>query len=136
VSYKPRAAKISLHGRKARGVKVGTELGDVNVDATVTLFVVANCQFFGGGLRVAPRAIPSDGLLDVLVGQGNKREALAALQKMPKGEHVPDPTISEYLADRVAIGGDHAFAVEADGEYLGTTPAVFDVVRDAIALKV
>jgi YegS/Rv2252/BmrU family lipid kinase len=134
--FKPRDARIAMNGRKARGVKAGTPFGDVTHDARVTMFVVANCQFFGGGLRVAPRAIPSDAMLDVLVGEGSKWEAVKALQKMPAGSHVPDATISEYLVASARIESDLPLEVEADGEPLGTTPASFDIVADAIALKI
>ena len=58
------------------------------------MVVIANGQFYGGGLRVAPRAIPSDGMLDVLVGEGTKRDALRALKKMPMGDHVPSKIFS------------------------------------------
>ena len=134
-TFKPLAAHIAMNGRKAHG-KTGTALGPLEHDATVTMVVVANGQFFGGGLRVAPRAIPSDAMLDVLVGEGSKWAAVSALRKMPRGAHVPDPAFTEYLADRVQIDGERALMIEADGEPLGTTPASFDLVPDAIALKI
>lgn len=124
-----------MFGRKARGVRVGTPLGDVSYDGTVTMVVVANCQFFGGGLKVAPRAIPSDGMLDVLIGAGTKGDAVRALRKMPNGAHVPSETIAEYLAERVSITTD-GLAIEADGEPLGVTPASFDVVREVLPLQI
>jgi len=136
MTFKPRAARVEMHGRRARGVKVGTPLADISQDATITMVVIANCQFFGGGLRVAPRAIPQDAMFDVLVGAGSKFDAIKALQKMPHGAHVPDETISEYLADRVVVTSERPLAIEADGEALGSTPATFDLVHEAIALKV
>ncbi|MGZ4204056.1 MAG: diacylglycerol/lipid kinase family protein [Actinomycetota bacterium] len=136
LGYKPQPVHLEFNGRKARGVRPDTPLQPGTHDATVTLVVVANCQFYGGGLRVAPRAIPSDGMLDVLVGEGTKMEAVRALQKMPMGEHVPSKEFTEYLVDRVTLDAPVPMLLEADGEPLGTTPATFDLVRGAIRLKV
>lgn len=136
VTYKPQDATLRIHGRSARRTRPDAPLEELTHAARATMVVVANCQFFGGGLRVAPRAIPSDGVLDVLVGAGSKRDAVAALRAMPLGEHVPSPTIAEFLADRVTLDAPEPIWIEADGEVLGTTPATFDVVPGAIPLKI
>jgi diacylglycerol kinase (ATP) len=136
VSFKPQPATLRMNGRKARGLRPDTPLGDATHSARATMVVIANCQFFGGGLRVAPRAIPSDAMMDVLIGEGSKMQAIKALQKMPSGTHVPDATIAEYLADRVALDGPEPLEIEADGELLGRTPAIFDLVPGAITLKI
>jgi diacylglycerol kinase family enzyme len=136
IGYKPQAAHLEFNGRKGRGVRPDTPLEPGTHAGTVTMVVIANCQFFGGGLRVAPRAIPSDGMLDVLVGEGTKREAVRALRDMPMGAHVPSKQFAEYLVDRVTLDGPEPLLIEADGEPLGTTPAHFDVVKGAIRLKV
>jgi diacylglycerol kinase (ATP) len=136
IGYRPQAAHLEFNGRKGRGVRPDTPLEPGTHAGTVTMVVIANCQFYGGGLRVAPRAIPSDGMLDLLVGEGTKREALRALQKMPMGAHVPSKQFAEYLVDRVTLDGPEPLLIEADGEPLGTTPATFDLVKGAIRLKV
>ena len=136
IGYRPQAAHLEFNGRKGRGVRPDTPLEAGTHSGTVTMVVIANGQFYGGGLRVAPRAIPSDGMLDVLVGEGTKSEALRALKKMPMGLHVPSKQFTEYLVDRVTLDGPEPLLIEADGEVLGTTPARFDLVRAAIRLKV
>jgi len=136
IAFRPQAAHLEFNGRKGRGVRPDTPLEPGKHSGVVTMVVIANCQFYGGGLRVAPRAIPSDGMLDVLVGEGTKRDALRALRKMPMGEHVPSKIFTEYLVDTLALDGPEPMLIEADGEPLGTTPAHFDLVRGAIRLKV
>jgi len=136
VAYKPQIALLEFNGRKGRGVRPDTPLEPGKHSGTITMVVIANGQFYGGGLRVAPRAIPSDGMLDVLVGEGTKRDALRALRKMPMGAHVPSKIFSEYLVDSLTLDGPEPMLIEADGEPLGTTPAYFDLVRGAIRLKV
>jgi YegS/Rv2252/BmrU family lipid kinase len=136
LGFRPQEASLLMNGRKARGTRLDTPFEETTYGGTVTMIVVANCQFFGGGLRVAPRAIPSDGAFDIVVGEGTKMEALTALRKMPLGTHVPAPTMMEFLADRVELNGTEPMRIEADGELLGSTPATFDLVRAAIPLKV
>jgi YegS/Rv2252/BmrU family lipid kinase len=134
ISFAPQEVSVRMNGRKARGRR-DAPMEDTAHAARVTMVVIANGQFFGGGLRVAPRAIPSDGLLDVLVGEGTKLQALTALRKMPLGAHVPAETFSEYLADRIELEGTAPVWIEADGEVLGTTPASIDVVAGALQMK-
>lgn len=136
VTFRPAEVSLVMNGRKARGLRRETPFDRISHAAKATMVVVANGQFFGGGLRVAPRAIPSDAMLDVLVGEGTKWQAVTALRKMPLGAHVPDATITEYLADRIDLEGTQPVWIEADGELLGTTPATFEVVPAQLNLKV
>jgi diacylglycerol kinase (ATP) len=97
--------------------------------------VVANGRFYGGGMQISPKSEPDDGALDVLVMAGPKSEAFTTLPKVYRGTHLPHRNIVELRASRVRIEADPPFAVEADGERLGTTPATFEVIPAAIRLK-
>lgn len=134
--HKPWEASVNLHGRKARGVRVDAPLEETSYDGPLSMIVVANCQFFGGGMKVAPRAIPSDGMLDVQIAHGPRSEAAKALTKIAKGTHIPSKFVLEYLATSMTITSDQPILIEADGEVIGTTPATFEVVGDAIPLKI
>lgn len=101
----------------------------------VTNLVVANCQFFGGGMHVAPNANPADGRFDVFIQIGGKGDYVATITKIFKGTHLPSPSIKQYYAKRVGITTKRPLRVEADGELLGTTPASFSVVPGALRLK-
>jgi diacylglycerol kinase family enzyme len=58
------------------------------------------------------------------------------LTKIAKGTHIPSKFVLEYLADSMTIASEQPILIEADGEVLGSTPATFDVVADAIPLKI
>lgn len=105
-------------------------------EGRITNLVVANAQFFGGGMRVAPKAHPGDGKFDVLIQVGTKGDYVAAITKVYKGEHIPSPAIKEYPAKRVEVTTDRPLQVEADGEVLGFTPATFEIVPDALRVKI
>jgi YegS/Rv2252/BmrU family lipid kinase len=97
--------------------------------------VVANCQFFGGGMRVAPRAEPDDGLLDVIVaGDLGAWENVRGLRRIREGTHLDaaNPKLSHALAERVEISSPELTRVDADGEQPGVLPAVIEVQPAAI----
>jgi diacylglycerol kinase (ATP) len=98
--------------------------------------VLANCQFYGGGMHISPKSDPDDGLLDVLAMVGPKTDAFTLLPKIYKGAHLPHRNIAEVRASMVRVDADPPLLIEADGEMLGTTPATFEVVRRAVRLKV
>jgi diacylglycerol kinase family enzyme len=41
--------------------------------------VVANCQYYGGGMRISPKSVADDGVLDVLAMAGPRRVACTTL---------------------------------------------------------
>ncbi len=122
--------------RKHRPANVRVDLVDRVYEGRMNNLVVANGQFFGGGMKIAPKAAPTDGVLDVQIEHARKREAIAIIPKIYKGEHVPHPDIEEAKRVRVSITSDPPLLVEADGEVLGYTPARFEVLKDVISLKV
>jgi diacylglycerol kinase (ATP) len=122
--------------RKFKSPNVVVDLVDRKYEGRMNNLVVANGQFFGGGMKIAPKAAPTDGLLDVQVDNTRKKEAIALLPKIYKGQHVPHPDIREFKRARLSITSDREIPIEADGELLGYTPATFEVLRDAIRLKV
>ncbi|MHB8511514.1 MAG: diacylglycerol/lipid kinase family protein [Actinomycetota bacterium] len=135
-SHRPYAASVLMNARKARGTRVDAPLSEMSFEGPMSLLVVANCQFYGGGMKVAPRAIPSDGMLDVQIATGSRAEAIKVMQKISKGTHVPSTNIMEHLATRVTLEAEQPILIEADGEVLGTTPATFDLVPEALTLKI
>jgi YegS/Rv2252/BmrU family lipid kinase len=122
--------------RKHKPAQVKVDVVDRVYEGLMNNMVVANGQFFGGGMKIAPKAAPTDGLLDIQVEHARKKDAIAMMPKVFKGQHVPHPDIEEYKRVRCSITADRPLPIEADGEVLGTTPASFEVIPDALALKV
>jgi len=98
--------------------------------------VVANCRFYGGGMRISPKSEPDDGRLDVLVMAGPKSDAYTVVPRVYRGTHLPHRNIAELRVSRVTVETDVPYPIEADGEVLGTTPATFEVIPGALRLKV
>ena len=122
--------------RKHKVARVTVDLVDRKYEGYMNNLVVANGQFFGGGMKIAPKAAPTDGVLDIQIEHARKREAIALIPKIYKGEHVPHPDIEEAKRVKVSITADRPLLIEADGEVLGHTPATFDLLKDLLRLKV
>ncbi len=99
--------------------------------------VVANCRYFGAGLKICPEAEPDDGLLDVLlIGDVTKTDLVRTLPKIYRGTHLPHPKAELLRGAVVSVEADVPLPVELDGEQPGTTPVRFDVVPGALRLRV
>jgi diacylglycerol kinase (ATP) len=122
----------------ARMPRANAEIAVDFTTRTVPLveLVAANCQFFGGGMKVAPRAIPQDGRLSVLAFTGTRNQVFMLTTKLFAGEHLPHPEILEYQSSTCTVSSDQPLLVEADGELLGTTPARFSLIKRALQLKI
>jgi diacylglycerol kinase family enzyme len=121
-----------------------TRVRDVRIEADRTVYegpalnvIVGNAQFASGGVRLSPHSFPGDGVADVLVFTGPRSDAYTLLPAIYRhGDHVPHPHIREMRAKiRVSIDADRPLPIVADGEYLGTTPATFQMVPRSILLK-
>ncbi len=100
------------------------------------LVVIGNAQYYGGGMKVSPRSYPGDAVLDVLVFKGPKSDAFTLIPKIYRGDHVPNDHIEEFrVKSRLVVEADRPLPIEADGEVLGSTPATFEVLAEAIRMK-
>ena len=105
--------------------------------ATMLEVLVTNAQYIAGGMWVAPDADPGDGIFDViLVGDLTTRELLPTLARVYRGKHFPHVKLELLQTKRVAVQGADPLPIQIDGEQPGTTPAEFEVVPEAIRLRV
>jgi YegS/Rv2252/BmrU family lipid kinase len=101
--------------------------------------VVANCRYFGGGMCVAPGAVPDDGLLDVVtIGDVGRWESIRNMGNFRRGTHLEQghPEIAHTTGRRVEVSSPERVRIEADGELPGLLPAVFEVVPKALEVIV
>jgi YegS/Rv2252/BmrU family lipid kinase len=129
---------LAAWGSMARMPRTTAEIAVDFTTRTVPLveLVAANGQFFGGGMKVAPRAIPQDGRLSVLAFTGTRSQVFMLTTKLYAGEHLPHPEILEYQSSVCSVSTDQPMLVEADGELLGTTPARFSMLKRVLQLKI
>jgi diacylglycerol kinase (ATP) len=95
----------------------------------------ANGRYFGGGMHVAPQAVPDDGLLDVVVVRDAPRtRLLTQIPSIYKGTHLDKPEVRVGRGARIEADAEPGQVwIELDGEPLGTLPATFEVLPGALA---
>ena len=104
-------------------------------DGPLTNLVVALGQYYGGGMKVAPRADPSDGQFEVQIQTGSKLDYALAMPRVFRGTHLPHPRVREERAEVVDVVCKPSAKVEADGEVLGTTPAGFRILTGVLRVR-
>jgi diacylglycerol kinase (ATP) len=113
------------------------KVGDEEESRRVLNVAVANGNYMGGGMRIAPQAELDDRLLDVVViGDFGKLELLKEFPKVYKGTHINLPKVSIKKATNVVIESAEPMLVYADGELLGECPVTFRVLPRALSIVV
>ncbi len=103
--------------------------------AQAMLCSIANSQSYGGGMKVAPKASLEDGLLDlVLVRAVGKFRFLTQFPKVFSGAHLDLPEVHFQTVRQVRISSEPPTPVLADGEVVGMTPVVYQVVPKALSV--
>jgi len=97
--------------------------------------VVANGQFFGGGLKVAPRSLPDDGRLDLQAWGGSVTDVVRAGRILRDGSHLSRSDVRSWPTTAASVTSARSLPVEADGELLGWTPAHFDILPRVLRFK-
>jgi len=104
----------------------------------VLLVSVANGQYQGGGMHVAPLAKVDDGLLDVcVICRLPRLKIISLLPTYVKGEHLKLGYVEYFKCRsvRVESGGEPAL-LNMDGEIIGHTPAEFSLAKKPLSVFV
>jgi len=105
----------------------------------VTNLCVANAQYFGGGMHIAPQAKINDGLLDVVaVGNLSALKILANSYRLYLGTHlgmqnIHHTHVRRLIARAADVRGE--VKIEIDGELVGKLPASFEVIPRALKVR-
>ena len=120
-----------------RPADVEIEIDGLIVREKIMLCAVANARSYGGGMLVAPNAVLSDGMFDVVVvGDVSALEFLKTFPKVFNRTHLSHPKVSVRRGRQVLIRSSKNLPVLADGEDIGNVPASFDICPDAIRVLV
>lgn len=102
----------------------------------MTAAVVANGAYYGGGMKIAPAANPTDGSLDVVaIGDLGRVELLRWLPTVYRGAHLAHPHVMACRGRTIRIDAGPPVPVHVDGEPVGQTPARVSVCPGALRLR-
>jgi diacylglycerol kinase (ATP) len=99
------------------------------------LISVSNVATTGGGMKIAPDAVPDDGRLDLCLVRAIPRLELARqLPNVMQGRHVTHPAVEMLRARSLTIETERHAALWIDGEVTGTTPARFTLLPASLPM--
>ncbi|HET6854155.1 MAG TPA: diacylglycerol kinase family protein [Pyrinomonadaceae bacterium] len=106
----------------------------------VSNLCIANARYFGGGMKIAPDAKLTDGKFDVVgVGDLSALKIFTSAPRVYLGSHLSMPEVSHALARKVMVrtaDRDTEVPLEIDGELPGKLPATFQIIPEAIRVRV
>ncbi len=103
----------------------------------VTTLAVANGQYFGGGMKVAPEADVSDGLFDVTIWSGyGLSDFVFKSAGVYSGAHVKWKGTRTLRCKEFVASSDEDVLIDCDGEQPGRLPCKMTILPSAIRLKI
>ncbi|MFW5966400.1 MAG: diacylglycerol/lipid kinase family protein [Persicimonas sp.] len=123
-----------------KNVPIELRLDDtVEITDRMNNVVVANGEFFGGGMWIAPGASLDDGKFQVVImGDLSRREAVGSAWGIYQGKHLKNKKIYRRRASRVSarVTGSRPALLDIDGEAPGRLPALWINHHRTLRLKV
>lgn len=111
--------------------------GRENILTKMTMCVIANGRYLGGGFMAAPKASVSDGLLDIVIlKDSGSLKMLDYFVDIKDGNYANDHDILYRQAKKVSIKSkERDVTVAIDGEPIGILPATFEVQRSPLTIR-
>jgi YegS/Rv2252/BmrU family lipid kinase len=129
-------AALRYRNQRVRLVYDGDE--DDHQELTINNVAVANGRYFGGGMKIAPRARLDDGWFDVVaLGDLTTMDFLKNGHRVYAGTHLELPKVSYRRARRVEarpVDPSEDVLLDVDGEAPGALPATFSILPGALKL--
>ncbi|POE07937.1 lipid kinase [Pectobacterium odoriferum] len=119
--------------KQSRPFRVEIEHDGIKERARTVQVSVGNGRFYGGGMAVADSAAPDDGRLDVYsLEVSHWWEMVALIPFIRKGTHGRWRKVRAFSARELTLSTSKPHDINADGELIGKTPAVFGIREKAI----
>lgn len=90
---------------------------------------VANGQYFGAGMWIAPHASLDDGLFDVVIqGDASRTQTLLRAGDIYKGTHIQHSNTQVLRGRRVTASSREVTLIDMDGEQPGRLPVTIELI--------
>lgn len=102
--------------------------GQVHTFEEAWLVAVSNVPFYGGGIKISPKAKPTDGRLNLcIVHQLSRWKLLAVFGTVFLGQHHRFKEVTLLEGSKISIASERPLLIQADGEIIGSTPITVQV---------
>jgi diacylglycerol kinase (ATP) len=103
----------------------------------INSLVMANGKYFGSGLCIAPDAQLDNGQFSIVIsGDITLKDYLKNVSKIKKGDLVNHPLVEYKSAYKLELSSTEPCGIEADGEFVGYTPAIIQVIPKKLNLLI
>ena len=102
------------------------EYDDQVFDDEAMMFLVGLTNSIGGFEKLAPNSSINDGKFTLLIlKKCNIAEFIRIVSLAIRGEHLGDPLVISYAAEKIKVTSSQEVLLNLDGEYGGVLPATF-----------
>jgi diacylglycerol kinase (ATP) len=118
--------------------EISIDDGHENILTKMTMVVIANGRFLGGGFKAAPEANILDGLLDVVIlKESSNLEMIENFLNIKDGDYTNEGDVFYRQAKKISIKSkeNRDIPVTIDGEPIGILPATFEVLHNALTIR-
>jgi diacylglycerol kinase (ATP) len=121
---------VLLFGKKTIRLKIDN---DYDKEIEIWNVAVANGQYHGGGMRVAPEAIVNDGLFHItVIGDLSMAGVFRHFSKLYNGRIGEIKEVSCLTGKKVEAFSRQTVLLDVDGEQPGNLPVVIDIMPAAL----
>jgi YegS/Rv2252/BmrU family lipid kinase len=117
-------------------LEITTESGTYSIEGN-TVMVTNIGRFRDLGLRISPETSPHDGKFDVVVVSSRSLlDLIRVLLRILTWRYRPTQRLTHFQARRVHIQAEPDVPLQIDGEVIGTTPLVAEIIANGIEMIV
>ena len=138
LAYTMATAEALINWRNPRiTLEISGPDGAFHASLPAAVVAVANGQYFGGGMRIAPDATLDDGAFHITVlGDLRRREIVSLAQTIRSGAHLANKRVMSRTGTTVTASSDTGVQLDIDGEAIGQLPAEFQVIPAAVRVGI
>ena len=90
-------------------------------------------KYCGGGMFLAPRSIPNDGVFDVtLVKSLSRIHLLFSIPQIYNGSILNHSRVERFQCRSIQVESSSNIRIEADGELLGSPPVLYEIMKQSL----
>ncbi|MEW9121424.1 MAG: diacylglycerol kinase family protein [Thermotaleaceae bacterium] len=113
--------------------KLAIDIDGLRLEEKITLLAIGNGKYYGGGMKVTPDAQIDDGYFSIcLIKELGKLKILSLFPTIFTGEHIKEPVVKLYRGKEISVRSEGPLLVNVDGDIIGKTPVIFELVEKAI----
>ncbi|GAE90416.1 diacylglycerol/lipid kinase family protein [Acetivibrio straminisolvens] len=101
------------------------------------LLTVANGKYYGGGMKIAPRASINDGSFDAYhIDRANPLKIVLFFPQLIRGRHEGFKEVEHFMSEEIRIRSEERFLLNVDGEIFDTCEAAFNIIPNGLKMIV